>query len=183
MRILVLLGTDVHPFLRLREWSDRWAIDHPDDDVLVQHGATPAPRVARGVALMTPADLDAAIAASDIVVSHGGPGTLTTARRGGRLPVVIPRDPERDEHVDGHQVAFSRWVRARGLAVVVESTDDLSDEVESQRHALGAGGVMFADTTADTVDTFIALVDALLDERAASRARLRGSRALHARVT
>lgn len=130
-RILVIVGTDVHPFARLTEWADGWARSHPDDDVLVQHGYSPAPRVARGVEMFTPSELEAALTEADVVISHGGPGTISTVRASGLLPIVLARDPEYGEHVDGHQLRFATWAGARGLAAVVEGEGALDAAVEA----------------------------------------------------
>ena len=53
-RLVVLLGTDVHPFDRLVTWADTWATQHPADEVVVQHGYTDPPRVATAVRLLPP---------------------------------------------------------------------------------------------------------------------------------
>lgn len=129
--ILIVTGTDVHPFTRLRDWADRWAARHPEDDVLIQHGFTPAPAVARGVELLTPDDLRADIAAADVVISHGGPGTISSVRAFGIVPIIVPRDPAQGEHVDDHQMRFARWAADHELGVLVLETTDLDAAVES----------------------------------------------------
>lgn len=134
-RILVLVGTDHHPFTRLCDWADSWSVDHPDDYVLVQHGYTDAPRVARSVEILTPAQLNEALADADVVVTHGGPGTISTVRSGGILPLVIPRDPSFGEHVDQHQMRFAAWAGERGLGTVVFDIDDLGAAVEKSVRA------------------------------------------------
>lgn len=130
-RLFVMAGTDVHPFARLCSWADAWARTHPSDDVLVQHGYTPAPRIARGVVILSPAELNQALADADVAVSHGGPGTIAAIRGSGLQPVVIPRDPTHGEHVDGHQMRFAAWAGRRGLATVVLTVEELDDAVET----------------------------------------------------
>lgn len=128
--IAVLVGTDHHPFARLISWADTWAAAHPDDDVVVQYGHSPAPQIARGDAFLPPSDLASLIEVSDIVVVHGGPATISGARAAGHLPIVFPRDPHEGEHVDDHQQRFSRWSDARGLVTCVESLAHLSARIE-----------------------------------------------------
>lgn len=129
--ILVIAGTDIHPFSRLTAWADAWAAAHPQDDVLVQHGYTPAPQRARAVEMFTPSELTDALAGADLVVCHGGPGTISTVRAGGLQPVVLARDPDRGEHVDSHQQRFARWAGDRGLADIAADVDALSAAVEA----------------------------------------------------
>jgi UDP-N-acetylglucosamine transferase subunit ALG13 len=141
-RIVVLLGTDVHPFARLVAWADEWAHDHPEDEVVVQHGYSSPPSEARAVRLLPPAELVSLIARADVVVTHGGPGTMSDARAAGHRPILVPRDPGRGEHVDGHQQRFAAWVEEKGLAAVAR-------DVETFRAAVSAtdrGRVTAADS-------------------------------------
>ncbi len=46
--VLVSVGTDFHPFDRLVAAVDRWAAQHPEARVVVQHGRSRAPRHAEG---------------------------------------------------------------------------------------------------------------------------------------
>ena len=43
-----------------------------------------------------------------IIVTHGGPGSIMTPFKLGKVPVVVPRDPKKSEHVDEHQILFTR---------------------------------------------------------------------------
>lgn len=128
--VLVITGTDTHPFDRLCIWADEWAAAHPDDDVVVQYGFSAAPGVARSVKMMAPADLAEALRATDVVITHGGPGTISTVRSAGLVPVVLARDPARGEHVDEHQLRFAKWAHERGLGVVVDDTSGLETAIE-----------------------------------------------------
>lgn len=157
-RILVIVGTDVHPFGRLTEWADAWANAHPGDDVLVQHGYSPAPARARAVEMFTPDELAEALAGADAAVCHGGPGTISTVRAAGLLPVVLARDPARGEHVDGHQLRFARWAGDRGLAVIAADLAELGAQVETaaERGRADAGPAEQIDATVRTLGDEIA---------------------------
>lgn len=168
--VLVITGTDVHPFTRLIEWADAWAAGHPDDDVLVQHGYTAAPRVARAVEIFTPAELTRALEGADVVVCHGGPGTISTVRSAGLQPVVVARDPSLGEHVDGHQLRFAGWAGERGLAVVAATVDDLPAAV-ADASAQGRGDAAPATQVDATVRALGAQIAALL-ERGPTRRRI-----------
>ncbi|MFC3994830.1 glycosyltransferase [Nocardiopsis sediminis] len=104
--MLVTVGTDHHPFTRLVGWADAYAADRPDVRVLVQHGSAEAPEHADGEAFLDGPDLRAAMTEAAAVVTHGGPATVTEARRLGHLPITVARDPELGEHVDDHQIRF-----------------------------------------------------------------------------
>lgn len=151
--ILVITGTDVHPFTRLCEWADAWVAAHPDDDVLVQHGYTPAPIRARGTEILAPTELADALAAADVAVCHGGPGTISTVRASGLQPVVLARDPAHGEHVDGHQLRFAAWAGDRGLATIADGVEELSAAVEAAalRGREDAGPAAQIDATIDAL--------------------------------
>ena len=91
-RVLVLVGTDFHRFDRLVGWVDRWAADR-GADVLVQHGTSRPPEVAAGQPYLDWDKVQSEIAAADVVVSHGGPATISEARKAGHLPIVVPARP------------------------------------------------------------------------------------------
>lgn len=127
--IVVILGTDRHPFERLVQWADRWAAHHPEHRLVVQHGYTRGPCTAQGVDFLEPQALMALLAQANVAVTHGGPGTIMEARAQGHQPQVLARDPRHGEHVDGHQLQFARWVKDKGLAYVANGPEDLDRAV------------------------------------------------------
>lgn len=146
--VLVVVGTDHHPFDRAVAWADQWAHAHPGRTVVVQHGSSTAPVEAEGVDFFTPVDLAARMAEAQVVITHGGPGTISAARAAGHKPIVLPRDPKFDEHVDDHQMRFSRWAEEHGLVTLctdVGTLDALFD--------IGAGGTRRAGPSGDEDET------------------------------
>lgn len=124
-RVVVTVGTDVHPFDRLVRWADLWALDHPDAEVLVQYGTSRPPRWATGRVSLPRQDLLDAFAAADVVVASCGPGAVMDARSVGRRPVVVARRQELGEIVDGHQHRFAAHLDRTGLALAVDDQDAL----------------------------------------------------------
>ncbi|WP_394160216.1 glycosyltransferase [Galactobacter valiniphilus] len=125
-RIVVSLGTDVHPFERLLAWAEGFADHHPEVSVLVQHGSSRAPiGRARGVVATDRDTLLSWYRAADVVITQGGPGSILDAREAGMIPLVVPRDPALGEHVDGHQQAFVPVMVGAGHAVLVTDLTQL----------------------------------------------------------
>ncbi|WP_435108267.1 glycosyltransferase [Nocardiopsis synnemataformans] len=112
--VVVSLGTDHHSFDRLVRWIDDYARRHRTLRFLVQHGHSAAPAVAAGTPFLPGEELGEHMRRARVVVAHGGPGTIVQARRAGRLPIVVARDPELDEHVDEHQLLFVRRLEEAG---------------------------------------------------------------------
>lgn len=129
--VMVSVGTDHHRFDRLVAWMDDWAGRHPEVRVMIQRGAAPETVNADSAPLVPYDDLRRLFAEATVVVSHGGPSTVMDARAAGRLPVVVPRDPSHSEHVDGHQLRFSRHLATHGLATVATTRSELETAVEA----------------------------------------------------
>jgi len=129
--VIVSVGTDHHRFDRLVDWMDGWAARHPDVRVVIQRGGAPDTAHAESAPLIPYDELRDLFARATAVVSHGGPSTVMDARAAGRVPVVVPRDPAHGEHVDGHQIRFSRHLSRHGLAEVATTREELETAVEA----------------------------------------------------
>jgi len=171
-RIVVTVGTDHHRFDRLVHWADHWASAHPDVEVFVQHGTAVAPEVAAGAPLVDPAALRARVSAATAVVTHGGLSSIMETRAAGFLPIVVARDPDAGEHVDGHQQAFTAHQARLGRIALVRGEDEFAAALDraltdpsAYRLPVGASDVSAA------VDEVTALVDDLLDRRPARHRR------------
>lgn len=128
--LLVTVGTDHHPFDRLVRWADQYARDHQDVEVFVQYGSSPPPTFASGARLLDHAQLQADLRRADVVISHGGPATISEARRVGHRPICVPRDPRRGEHVDEHQMRFVAHLAKGGLVQQCREMPELTPAVD-----------------------------------------------------
>ncbi len=122
--IVVSVGTDHHPFDRMIDWIDALTFDG-ETDVRIQSGTSKASTNWRSQELIPHADLLEMFVAADAVVCHGGPSTVMDVRASGKLPIVLPRNPEHGEHVDGHQMAFAKHLDANSVANVVSTMDEM----------------------------------------------------------
>jgi len=132
-KILVTVGTDHHRFDRLISWFDDWVAEQTVADHIegfVQRGTSPPGKVESSDYLDFSA-LRQRIRASEVVVTHGGPGSIMECRRWGLLPIVCPRDPNHGEHVDNHQQLFSRRLAAQGQILLAETKIDLFGLLDS----------------------------------------------------
>jgi len=115
-RVVVTLGSVEQSFRRL--------LDHlvpllPEGaEVLWQTGHTPTAGLPITPRPFLPAaELKEAMAAADVIVAHAGCGSALTALDAGKLPILVPRDADRGELVDGHQIELARWLAGRDLAL------------------------------------------------------------------
>ena len=164
-RVVVTVGTDHHRFDRLIDWIDQWSAANPEIAVLVQYGTSRPPKSATGHDLLAYDDLVGAMATADAVVTQGGPAGIVDARGAGRRPIVVARRPELGEHVDSHQITFTRWMAERGQIDLADSAQQLHRLLD---HAMADPHAWRVDEERDTqatIDAFAAAVDPLLVRR------------------
>ncbi|QFG69783.1 glycosyltransferase [Ornithinimicrobium pratense] len=123
-RVVVIVGTERYPFSRALESVARAL---PGDvEVLYQVGHTPPPDSSASYQKWLPLDeLLRAMERADVVVTHAGVGSVLTALRLAKHPLVIPRLPQLGEHVDNHQSQLARMLEAKGLVTVAWRDSDL----------------------------------------------------------
>lgn len=154
--ILLSLGTHQQPFPRALDLIEPLALS--GEKLVVQHGSTP-PRPempnTTWVAFMAFDDLVAAMEQARSVVCHAGVGTIVTAIRAGHVPVVIPRQPHRGEHVDDHQMDIASRYAERGLVRCVISETDLTPMLaprcEEPSPAIGKGSQELRSAVSEAV--------------------------------
>lgn len=120
-KVVVLLGTMAFPFSRLVARLRDVLPAHAE--VVWQTGSTPSDGLAGARAHLTPEEMSDALAAADVVVTHGGVGSALDTLAAGRLPVLVPRRHAFGEHVDDHQATMSYAFDRRGLAVTREADE------------------------------------------------------------
>jgi len=159
--VLVSVGTDHHPFDRLIRWVDGWLASRAAGTVrcFVQSGTSHPPHHAEWAKLVSHERMADLMRSADVVISHGGPGTIMGARRCGKTPIVVPRRATLGEHVDDHQVRFAKRLAASGQVRLVEDEAGFREAVDSalayptprpqtasERVPQGAGGLAKAVT-------------------------------------
>ena len=175
-RVLVIVGTDHHPFNRLITWVNDWLGQHPEQvsDFFVQWGSAAVRPVCAGAQILTTEQLSALLDEVSAVICHGGGGSISDAWGRGQAPIVVPRLPQLGEHVDDHQVHFGAKLAELGLirlaptqAAFFGFLDEATGDPRGDSPIRGRIGSLEAEVNA-TVARFAALVDEL-----ASRPRRR----------
>lgn len=136
--IFVTVGTHEQPFNRLVEYMDKWAADH-DEEVVIQTGfSTYEPMHCRWQKLFPYSEMIKNVEEARIVITHGGPSSFIMPLQIGKIPIVVPRKHEFDEHVNDHQVDFCEKVAERqGNIIVVEDVQKLADVLKNYDEIVG----------------------------------------------
>ena len=156
--VFVTVGTDHHPFDRVVEWSDRLA--SRGIDVVVQYGTSCRPVVATGRDYLPIDELESLMRGAAVVVTHGGPATIMQVRDLGTMPIVVARDPARNEHVDGHQMRFAARLHSIGSVVAVQDFETLEGAID---RALAESSTLQADAQSGRTDAVVATIGDLID--------------------
>lgn len=155
LHIVVSLG--IHKGFGFRRLLEQLVRIIPDGiDVLWQIGSTDASGLGIDAhAVLPTADLNRAMAESDVVITHAGAGSAISALRAGKRAVFVPRRKQFKEHIDDHQELLAAELDKRELVFRAEADElqwadvvraaswRVEQDVECFYH-LDAGGLRFA---------------------------------------
>lgn len=83
-----------------------------------------------------------------IVITHGGPGSIMTPFGYGKIPIVVPRQHEHNEHVDNHQVRFTNKLEEQKKVLAVYDIEKLAEVITSYEQLISVINCDFQSNTA-----------------------------------
>ena len=124
--IFVTVGTHEQPFDRLLKCIDKMVEDGKiKEEVICQKGYTDyEPENYKAEKLIPYEQMQENIEKARIIITHGGPSSFVAPLAIGKIPIVVPRKKEFGEHVNNHQVDFSKEVAKRMKNIIVAETDE-----------------------------------------------------------
>lgn len=133
MSTFVSVGNLKKPFDRLLRSVQEHVALLPGP-VIVQHGHTPFTAAdCEAVAFLRMEDFQREVARAEIVILHGGAGSIITALQAGKKPIVMPRRERFGEHVDDHQQDLAREFSAAGSILVANDSAELGAAIACAR--------------------------------------------------
>lgn len=130
--IFVTVGTHEQQFDCLVKYMDQMKREGViEEEIIIQTGySTYEPEFCKWSKLFPYQDMVKYTEEARIVITHGGPSSFILPLQLGKIPVVIPRRKEFGEHVNNHQVDFSKAVEQRqGNIIVVNEIDKLAETI------------------------------------------------------
>lgn len=130
--IFVTVGTHEQQFNRLIKKIDELKRDGIiNEEVFIQTGySTYEPQYCEWQKLIPYSEMIQRVREARIVITHGGPASFIMPLQEGKIPVVVPRQVQFDEHVNDHQVEFSKFIEERqGNIIVVTDIEDLEKTI------------------------------------------------------
>lgn len=128
--IFVTVGTHEQSFDRLIKYIDQLKKDNIiTENVIIQSGySTYEAKYCKFKKLFSYKEMNDLVKQARIIITHGGPSSFIMPLQLGKIPIVVPRKFEFNEHVNNHQVFFSKAVAERmGTIIVVEELKELKD--------------------------------------------------------
>ena len=162
--IFVTVGTHEQPFDRLVQKMDQLVeqgvIQEP---VMIQTGySTYEPKFCDHSKLLPFSQMQKCIDEARIIITHGGPASFIAALQVGKVPIVVPRKSELGEHVNDHQVEFSRAVaQRRNNILVVEDIETLGQVISDYDALVSQLSMGQYENNANFCKEFGALVEKL----------------------
>lgn len=162
--IFVTVGTHEQPFNRLVAEVDRLRRNGIiQTEVVIQTGYTDyIPLACQYKSMMGFHEMEQLIARADIVITHGGPGSIFGVLKQFKIPIVVPRRSDYNEHVDMHQCEFARHLQQRNNVLTVFDIEDLEDKIINYNGHIGALGGATGRT--DQLKEFVVKLDDVVNQ-------------------
>ena len=134
--ILVLLGTQNNSFHRLLEQIQK-NIDNGNikEEVIVQKGYTKFESKNMTMYKKLPIEKIAnLIDKADLVITHGGVGSIITAIEKNKKVIAVPRLKKHNEHVNDHQLDIIKTFNESGYIVGIDSVEKLDEALKKVKN-------------------------------------------------
>ncbi|WP_195454817.1 glycosyltransferase [Turicibacter sanguinis] len=133
--IFVTVGTHEQGMDRLFKEIDRLIEEGiVKDEVFAQIGYTSyIPKNYNYKVMISYDEMDRLVRKSDIVITHGGPGSIFHPLQYEKIPIVIPRNPTFKEHVDDHQILFARRLESQKKILAVYDISTLGNIIKNYK--------------------------------------------------
>ena len=135
--ILVLLGTQNNSFHRLLEEIEKNIENgNINEEVVVQAGYTKFEAKTQKQKIqifntIPKQELDKLIEKSNLVISHGGVGSMITSNQKGKKVIAVPRQKKYHEHVNDHQVDTIEIFSKKGYVLGIKDVEELSGALQN----------------------------------------------------
>lgn len=132
--IFVTVGTHEQPFDRLIKFIDILKKENKiEDEVIVQYGfGKYIPQYCEGYDFISSTKMQQFMRDARIVITHGGPATFIMALQNNKVPIVVPREKKYGEHINDHQLLFTKEVDEKyNNLIVVNDMENLQQVIQN----------------------------------------------------
>ncbi len=151
--IFVTVGSQKFPFDRLLQQVDRMVrAGLMEEEVFIQTGTSGYQPACPHQAFCERARFEELMETCDILITHGGAGSMVDAAKRGKRTVAVPRLAQYGEHVDDHQLELVERLHEMNLVYACPEVERLPEALRAVR------GHSFAHFPSNT-ETFIHALD------------------------
>lgn len=126
--IFVSLGTQKQSMKRLLEYLEHLKLK---ETIIVQNGNTTFTSASMQlVGFLTYDEMEAYIKAADVVICHGGGGTIFQALHQQKKVICVPRLKKYHEHINDHQVEMIDTLVKKGYLLECRTEEELKDALQ-----------------------------------------------------
>ncbi len=131
--IFVTVGTHEQPFDRIVKAIDALKQKNMiSQEVFIQTGySSYKPRFCDHSDFICFNEMIERMKTADIVITHGGTGSIMLALYNQKIPVVMPRQKQYNEHIDDHQVHFCKKMESKGKIIAAYEDEDLGPAINN----------------------------------------------------
>lgn len=162
--IFVTVGTHEQQFNRLIQEIDRLKKENLiTEKVVIQTGySTYKPLYCEHVEFIKFPDMEEYIKKARIVITHGGPASFLSVLEQKKVPIVVPRQSNYDEHVNNHQLDFAKKIKNRGYNIVVvdqiECLERMILEYRDSEEQIFSNNILFNQKLSEIVHELVAKI-------------------------
>ena len=133
--ILVMLGTQNNSFHRLlEEIDDLINKGIINDEVVVQAGHTKYKSKNMKIFSLIPVEeLEELIEKADLIITHGGVGSIISSLKKGKKVIAVPRLHEYQEHVNNHQKEIVETFDKKRYIIGIQDVKELNEAIEKSK--------------------------------------------------
>lgn len=126
--IFITVGTHEQQFNRLIKYIDDFSLKYNiEEEIIIQSGYSDYnTKKCETKKLLSYKEMISSVENARIIITHGGPSSIMMPLQMGKIPIVVPRKVEYNEHVNDHQVDFLKVLEKRqGNVIAVYDINDL----------------------------------------------------------
>ncbi len=132
------IGNPNQPFLRLLKAIDQYAgynVGQKREEILIQSGNNPDfhPDHCQHIPFVSMEEFDQYMKKADLIICHGGCGSISHALRMGKVPIVVPRRKKYGEHINDHQMQLTQALANQGRVIPLYEIEALSRAISKAR--------------------------------------------------
>ena len=156
--IFVTLGTQDKTFKRLLEDIDKWANKNKiKEKIIVQAGFTKYESKNMEIFdLLDKDDFDKYIKECDLLITHGGVGSILTGLKNNKKVIACPRLAKYNEHMNDHQVQIIKRFTDAGYILPYYENDDLGKIIAKSKNFKPKKYISNTDNMIKIIKDFIA---------------------------